>query len=105
MPASQLVLLARFAQTLSRKFVDGLEHPEAVLVADSDEALVDQRLQLVDVGVADPLGGLERAPTAENRQAREQTLLVGFEQVVRPLDRGTQRLLADFGIAATLEQV
>ena len=38
--------------------------------------------------------GLQGASPHEDRQAGERLLLVGFQQVVRPVDRGPQRLVA-----------
>ena len=57
-------------------------------------ATVDERLESVEVGVADLLGGGERAAAGEHGQPGEQALLVRLEEVVRPLDRRAQRLLA-----------
>ena len=62
-------------------------------------------MQLVDVGLADGLGRLERPTPVEDREPRKQALLVGIEQVERPFDRRTERLLPDLGITAPLEQV
>ena len=70
-----------------------------------EQALVDERLQRVEVCVHDLLGGLERAAAAEDGQPGEEPLLVCREQVVRPGDRRPQRLLARVGVAAGPEQV
>ena len=49
--------------------------------------------------VAHALGGLQRAAAGEDPEAGEGESLVGAEQVVAPLDRGYERLLAGGGIA------
>ena len=48
----------------------------------AQEALLDERLQDVEVGVADLFGRVERAAAGEDGQAREELLLVLGEQVV-----------------------
>ena len=47
----------------------------------------------------DGRGGLERGPTGENREAGEEPLLVGIEQVIAPGDGVAHRLLARGEIA------
>ena len=74
--AREVVCLAGLLEPLGRVLADRLQHPEAVVVADADEALVDEGLQRVEVGVADLLGRLERAAAAEDGEPREETLLV-----------------------------
>ena len=54
------VRLAGRLEPLGRELADRLEHPEA-LVRPPHEALLDERLEHVEVGVADRLGRLERA--------------------------------------------
>src|SRR3954452_24820194 len=83
---------------------DGLEHPEAILRA-ADEALLDQRLQHVQVGVTDLFRSLERAATGEYGQAGGQLLLFRGGQVVAPLDRRAEGALARVGVPAAPEQV
>jgi len=68
-----------------------------------DEALVDQRLQRVEVGFRNRLCRLDCAAAAEDGQAREEALLLVREQVVTPLDRRPERLLALLGVPAALE--
>ena len=70
-----------------------------------DEALVEERRERVEVGVADRLGVRERAAAAEDREPGEEPLLVVVEQVVAPGDRGAQRGMALVGVTAALEQV
>src|SRR3954470_7076809 len=101
----QRVLLAGVTQALERELADRLEHPEPALFADADEALVDERLKAVEVGFADGLGRLERATICEHREPSEQPLLVLLQQVVRPFDRRSQRLLPNLGVPAAAEQV
>lgn len=91
-------------QALRRELPNRLEHPEA-LVAPADEALVNERLERVKARVADSLGRRESAPSDEDREPREDPLLVVVQEVVRPGDRRTQRLLAAVGVSATAQQV
>ena len=70
-----------------------------------EQALVEQRRERVEVGVADRLGRLERAARREHREAREELLLRGIEQVVRPGDGRPQGGVALLGVARPLEQV
>ena len=60
---------------------DRLQHPEA-LAGVAQEALVDERLEEVEVGVADVFGGVEGAAAGEDGEAREELLFVLGEQVV-----------------------
>ena len=56
--------------------------------------MVDERSGHVERGVADGNGGLERAAAGEDRQAREQALLVGVEELVAPADGVAKGLMA-----------
>ena len=91
-------------EPLGGVLVHRLEHPVALAVED-DEALVDERLQRVEVGVAHLLGGVERAAAGEDRETAEQAPLVVGEQLVRPVERGAERLLARARVAAAAQQV
>ena len=71
----------------------------------TDEALVDERLEGIDVGVGDFLGRLQRAPPAKTANLANSSSLGVAQQVVAPLDRSAERLLAWVGVAATLQQV
>ena len=51
---------------------DRLEHPVAPLV-EAEKALLDERLQDVEVGIADLLGRLERAAAGKDAQAGEES--------------------------------
>ena len=62
-------------ESLDREFADRLEHPEAVAGV-AKEALVDERLQDVEVGVTDLFSRSEGAAAGEDREAREELLLV-----------------------------
>ena len=71
----------------------------------AEQALVDQRLQRIEVGSRDLFGGLEGAAAREHRQSREEPLLRLAQEIVRPFDRRPQRLLSWIGVAAALKQV
>ena len=60
----------------------------------AEEALLDERLERVEVGLAHLLGRLERAAAGEDGEAGEEALLFWREQVVRPVDRRAQGALA-----------
>ena len=85
-------------ELLERVVADGVEHREARLAALAavDEAVVDERRQPVEEArhAADHLRVLERPAADEDREPREQPLLVLGEQRVAPVDRRAQRLLA-----------
>ena len=51
------------------------------------------------------LGGLERAAAGEDGEAGEEPLLVRDKEVVAPLDRRPERLLAGVGVAAALQEI
>ena len=91
---------------------DGLEQPEpsGPVVVD-DHAAVHQRSQHVDgrrrpaLGTDELLDPFEPEPAGEHREAPEQAPLVVVEQVVAPVERRAQRLLArQRGAAAAGEQ-
>ncbi|MDQ3379814.1 MAG: hypothetical protein M3546_05770 [Actinomycetota bacterium] len=75
-------------EPLGRELADRLEHPETLLsklpFPAPHEALVEERCECVEVGVAHDLDRLEGAAPAKHGQTHEQRLLVGVQQVVRP---------------------
>src|SRR5262245_15762945 len=93
----------RVVELLGCELADRLEHPEAV-ARTADETLVDKRLKYVEVGAGDCLRRVERATAAEGAEAREETRLICVEEVVRPRDRGAQRLLPWVCVAATSQE-
>src|SRR3954447_25984628 len=105
MLAPELHLLSRGAKALGCELADRLEHPETLSLAHPDEALVDEGLKPVQVGVADLLSRVEGAAAPEGSEPREEALLLSLEQVVRPLDRRPQRLLPHLRVAAAAKQV
>ena len=100
----RLLASSRCVEPFPRVLPDRLQHRVAAL-AEAQQALLDEGLQRVEVGVADLLGGLQSAAAGEDGEAREEPALGGREQVVRPLDRRPERLLAGIGVAAPAEQV
>ena len=83
---------------------DRVEHPVAP-AGEVEQALLDERLQGVEIGAADLLGSLQRGAPREDCEGAEERLLLVGEQVVRPLHRRPQRLLARVGVATAPEQV
>jgi hypothetical protein len=101
---SELPCLALTGEPLARVLADRLEHPVA-LVRETDQALLDERLQRVEVGVRDLLGGFEGAAPGEHGESSNEALVFLGKKVVAPGDRRTQRLLACIGVPASPEQI
>ena len=99
-----LCLGAAFDEPLERELADRLEHPEA-LVRVADQALLDERLQRVEIGVSHAFGRLQRATAPEHGEPGEQSSLLVVEQIVAPGDRGAKGQLARVGVSSALEQV
>ena len=76
-----------------RVLPDRVEHPQATAAPAADEVLDDERLESVEIGVADRLSRLEREASPEDRELPEELLLLRLEQLVAPLDRRAQRSL------------
>ncbi len=61
-----------------------------------------------DVGLtverADCFGGLQREALGEDGELRQQCLLGRAQQVIAPIERGAQRLVAAFGLAHAVLQ-
>src|ERR1043165_6995178 len=76
-PETKLGVIESFA----RELADRLEHPETIAAA-AKKALVHEGLENVEAGMDDSLGGLKRAASSEDGEAREKDPLVGIEQVV-----------------------
>ena len=93
-----------WVELLRGVLADRLEQP-VPLARQAEEALLEQRLERVQVGVADELGCLEDAAVGEHGEpAKEPSLVVG-EEVVRPGDRRPQRLLPRVRVAEACQQV
>src|SRR5919201_172396 len=102
--AAKLLRLARRLQPLARVLADRLQHPEA-LAGVPREALAHERLEGVELGARDRLGGAQRAAAGEHGETGKEPPLFLVEQLVRPLDRGAQGLLPGLRVAAAPEQV
>ena len=94
------VALGGRLEPLSGVLAHGVEQAEALTLRD-DERLLDQPGKQIDdppqgdrTAGADLLGRLEREPTGEHGEATVKDALLTGEQVVAPVDRGAQRLLA-----------
>jgi hypothetical protein len=108
MTPADLFGLATLLEAFERILADRLEHPVAsltVFLPAPHKALVEQRLQRVGIYVADGFSCFERARSPEDGQPAKQLPLVGKEQLVRPLDRRAQRLLAWVEITRSFEQI
>ena len=104
----EVALAHRFAVRQGREALAGVrphrfQHPEpggsVFLVAAHEQALGDEPVERVDVGAGDRLRRLHGGAAGEDREAREARFLVVAEQVVAPVDRRAQRLLAGGRVA------
>lgn len=75
---TQLLGLARLLEPFGRVFADCPQHPEA-LVGLAEEALVHERLERVEIGLANLLRGIESAALAEDGEAAEEEPLLGCQ--------------------------
>src|SRR3954449_2861862 len=92
------------AQPYRRVLAHWLELAVAIRVTrvvDADQGFVDEAREHLEhvvlreaVAGADGLGGLELEPAGEDREAAEECTLAVVEQVVAPVERALQRLLA-----------
>src|SRR5262249_57477661 len=74
------------AQLLLCELSDSRKHEEAPVFAVSQQALVDQRLQDIELGGTDGFRGLKLEAPREHGQLRKQPLLVGAEELITPFD-------------------
>ena len=102
--ATDRVGVARGGEALAGELPDRLQHPVA-LVREAKEALLDERLQRVEIGCCDLLRRVERAATREDRERSEETLLLLRQEVVAPRDGRPERLLSGVGVSAASQQV
>ena len=93
MPLPEPVPRGVFRQPLGGVFADRRKEEEASFRRLPQEALLDQRAQSVEVGVANLLGRVDVEAPGEDRQPAEQLLLVVGEKVVAPVDRRAERSL------------
>ena len=94
------VALGGRLEPLGGVLAHGVEQTEALTLRDN-ERLLDQPGEQIDdpppgdrTAGADLLGRLEREPSGEDREPTEEHALLAREQVMAPVDRGPQRLLA-----------
>src|SRR6266511_2147610 len=76
--------------SLGRVLTSRLEHEEAPVIGLSEQALVNERLQVVEVRVADRRGRLQVKAAGEDGKAAKEALLCFAEKLVAPLDRRTK---------------
>ena len=104
MSLEDFAVLALVVKPLGGVLPDRLQHPEA-LVGEAEEALLDERLQRVEIGSCDLLRRVQRAAAREDRERSEETLLFLRQEVVAPSDRRPERLLSRLGVPAAFQQV
>jgi hypothetical protein len=85
--------LTGLVEPLPRVLAQRLEQEEALVAERLQQAVVEERGELVEVCSRDRLGGLETERAAEDRETAEGSLSVGVEEVVAPFDRRAQRPL------------
>src|SRR5918912_1458338 len=109
------VRLAARPQAVQRILTNRLEHGDTwrvvALRRPEEQALGEERGEGIQYrlrgGVcrgADRLDRIERGAACEDRQAREEPLLVRRQQFIAPVDRRAQRLLARGEIALAARQ-
>ena len=92
-------------EPLGGEVANRLEHHEAALPS-PQQVVVDQRAEALERHVAYALGSFQRAAADEDAEACKRLALVRPQQVVAPVDRGGERLLACRRVArAGLQQV
>ena len=92
--------LARLCQALERVMADGVEQAVAggaILLLDHDERLIDEPREYIQLARADGLHRGEVKATRERAEATEEGALHLVEQLVAPVERGGERLLARQG--------
>jgi hypothetical protein len=97
------ILLVAIGEALTRVGLDRLEHVQPRrrrgVAAAHEQVLGDKRLQRGQACARDAFGRLDGGAAGEHGKAREVRLDVVVEEVVAPVDRGAQRLLAEVGVA------
>src|SRR6478735_8380843 len=89
MPSADFVRTFGFLELFDCEFADRLQHPEP-LSRMPKQALVDERLDGVDICVGNLVYRLQRRATGEHGEPAEQRLLVVRKEVVAPFDRSTE---------------
>src|SRR5215475_631720 len=102
-PALVLLLASRMRQLLGVILADRRQHAVALALA-AKEALVDERLQRVDVRLADFFCRRQGASADKDGEAHEQAVLALVQQVVAPGDRRLERALTLGGVARAAGQ-
>jgi hypothetical protein len=106
MAAVQLCRFAPFPKALERGLTDRLEHAKArraaVRCLAAEQALVDERSERGEVGTADRFSRLERGAAREDREPREEPLLVAVEQLEAPVEGGAEPSAVEPGRRAGL---
>ena len=108
MPALDLVGLTAPSQRFERVLANDAQEPEpcAVVRGDvsADQALLGECRELVEPRTADGLGVFEREPGRKDRRARESLPLRVAKEVVAPVDRRAERLVALVGVAPSARE-
>ena len=99
-PLGRRSTLADRLELLRRELADRLEHPEAVPSQRRTRLLSTSDCSRSRSASRPSSAASSVQPPRKTRERGEQPLLLGVEQVVRPLDRRAQRLLARLGVAA-----
>ena len=102
MARADLRALAGRVELLDGMFPDGLEHPIPV-ARGLDEALLDERLERIELGLRDHLGRFEAEAGGEDPESSEEDLLRRRQELVRPLDGRPERPLAGVAVAGATE--
>jgi hypothetical protein len=101
---AQLLFVAASPELLASELADRLEHDETVVADRLDQAVVDERGEVVELRTTDVLGCLQWKRTREDPEPGEEGAGARVEEVVAPLDRRTQRPLPLRRVAGTRRQ-
>src|SRR6266487_7051141 len=85
--------LTGLVEPLPRVLAQRLEQEEALVAERLQQAVIEERGELVELRSCDRLGGVETEGAAEDRETAEGSPSVGVEEVVAPFDRRAQRPL------------
>jgi hypothetical protein len=93
-PPPQLPTLAGALELLGRELANRLQHPQPAGLPAPYEAVLDERLQRLEIRLADLLGRRQRERPREDGEPAEDRPLLVAEQVATPFDRRPKRALA-----------
>ena len=104
MAIDDLGSIGRRIEALGGELEDGREHRQAPIVGPSQQALLEQRPDGLEIAVTHGFDCVEREPAGEDPQLVEQASVIVGQQVVAPRDGRAKRLLSFGSIPAAARQ-